>query len=318
MKILIAEDDLISRRVLQSHLTKWGYEVLATSDGEEAWQALHSDDPPKLAILDWMMPKMDGVEVSRRLRNALDREYVYVLLLTAKGQKEDVIAGLEAGADDYLTKPFDALELQARVRAGARIIHLQDELIRAREEIRKEATHDGLTGLWNRAAIMDALARELNRGERSGQCTGILMVDIARFKSINDTYGHLVGDDVLREAAHRLVSNVRSYDLVGRYGGEEFLVILPNCCLDCASARAERLRKLIAELPVETREAVVHVTMSGGVAASVQTASSDLNTLLKAADKALYAAKAGGRNQVRKAEEQFPDCKGAPPVIQSL
>lgn len=316
MRILIAEDEIISRRVLQSHLTKWGYEVLATTDGEEAWQVLQSDDPPKLAILDWMMPKMDGVEVSRRLRAAKDREYVYILLLTAKGQKEDVIAGLEAGADDYLTKPFDAHELQARVRAGARIIHLQDELIHAREEIRKEATHDGLTGLWNRVAIMDALSRELNRGARSNQCTGILMVDLDHFKSVNDTHGHLAGDAVLREAAQRLVANVRAYDFVGRYGGEEFLAILPDCCLDCAFERADRLRKLIAERPFETKEAVVPVTMSVGVTASLQKGAGDLNALLKAADKALYTAKAGGRNQVRKAEGQFASCKGTGQALQ--
>ncbi|MGH9404191.1 MAG: GGDEF domain-containing protein [Terriglobia bacterium] len=297
MRVLIAEDDPVSRRVLQAHLVKWGYDVRVTRDGQEAWDALQTDDCPNLAIFDWMMPSMDGVEVVRRLRARASSTYVYVLLLTAKGQKEDIIAGLEAGADDYLTKPFDAQELQARLRTGSRILDLQSELIAAHEALRKEATHDYLTGVWNRAGILDILQRECARMVRTKGKIAVIMADIDHFKAVNDTYGHLAGDDVLREVSRRMQSSVRSYDSIGRYGGEEFVIVLPDSEAMSGTQQAERLRNSVGEQPVETAGLMISVTLSLGVAVMSQSHSDDYQALLRVADAALYRAKESGRNQ---------------------
>ena len=297
MQILIAEDDPVSLRILQAHLSKRGYEAVSTRNGLEAWKALQQPGAPKLAILDWMMPVMDGVEVIRRLREHPDLSYVYVLLLTAKGQKEDLIAGLDAGADDYVTKPFDAHELQARIRTGRRILDLQDQLIAAREALRDEATHDQLTGAWNRAGILDILRRECARVHRTGGSVGVVMADLDHFKSVNDTYGHLSGDEVLREAAHRMQGSVRAYDSIGRYGGEEFVIVLPDCTADAAFHQAERLRCIISKQTVSVTGASLPVTLSLGAVGSDQIGRADHETLLHAADSALYRAKAAGRNR---------------------
>ncbi|MGH9352269.1 MAG: GGDEF domain-containing protein [Terriglobia bacterium] len=305
MRVLIAEDDPVSRRVLQAHLVKWGYDVVATRNGQEAWDALQADDCPKLAILDWMMPSMDGVEVVRHLRAKISSTYIYVLLLTAKGQKEDIVAGLEAGADDYLTKPFDAQELQARLRTGSRILDLQSELIAAHEALRKEATHDYLTGVWNRAGILDILQRECSRMTRTKGRIAVIMADIDHFKSVNDTYGHLAGDDVLREVSRRMQSAVRSYDSIGRYGGEEFIIVLPDSEAISGTQQAERLRNSVGAKPVETAGLKIPVTLSLGVAVMSQNHSDDYQSLLRIADAALYRAKESGRNQTCMGENEM-------------
>jgi two-component system, cell cycle response regulator len=297
MRILIAEDDPVSRRVLQAHLTKWGYEVVVTNDGLQAWNVLQKDDPPSLAILDWMMPSMDGTEVIRKLRERRDVSYVYVLLLTAKGQKEDIVAGLEAGADDYLIKPFDAHELRARIRTGKRILDLQNQLVAVQAALREEATHDPLTKAWNRAGILEILQREYARAQRVQGSVGVVMADLDYFKPINDTYGHLAGDEVLRELSRRMISSVRPYDAIGRYGGEEFVIVFPDCSAESAFQRAEQLKQDITRKPVETNSAIITVTASLGVAASDQGRCEDFEILLRAADAALYRSKAEGRNR---------------------
>lgn len=297
MRILIAEDDPVSCRVLQAYLSKWGYEVVVTRDGQEAWNILQQESAPKLAILDWMMPAMDGIEVIRRLRQDPERPYIYVLLLTAKGQKQDIVWGLETGADDYLTKPFDAHELQARIRTGKRILDLQDQLIAAGEALRQEATHDHLTGFWNRTGILDILQRECARSLRTGSPLGVVMADLDHFKRINDTYGHLAGDEVLREVSGRMLAAVRSYDSIGRYGGEEFVMILPDCEAASALQQAERLRLDVGKNLVQASGNELSVTLSLGIAASTQAPWGDYQALLRAADSALYRAKAAGRNQ---------------------
>jgi two-component system, cell cycle response regulator len=297
--VLIAEDDPIFRRVLQSWFKKWGYQVTAAGNGLEAWNALQIDGAPQLAVLDWMMPEMDGLELCRRIRGQSDGPYRYVLLLTAKDDRQDVVAGLDAGADDYLTKPFDADELRARVRAGKRILELQRALLQARDKLQFEATHDPLTGLFNRGAILSFLQRELDRQSRNNFPLGVLMADLDHFKRVNDTYGHLVGDGVLQEVARRLTNTVRSYDLVGRYGGEEFLLILPGCSQSDLLASAERLRHNVADLSVETSAGSIAMTLSLGCASSEikEDGPESCKTLLQAADAALYAAKAAGRNR---------------------
>ena len=223
-KVLIAEDDPVFRHVLRNWLQKWDYEVQAVENGTDAWEILRQEDAPKLAILDWMMPGMDGVELCKRVRAQDKKAYCYVLLLTAKDEKQDIVAGLDAGADDYLTKPFNLDELRARIRSGKRILDLQNALIATQGALQFEAAHDPLTGLWNRGAIMDLLAREAERQRRSAGFLGLMMADLDHFKDINDSRGHLAGDIVLKEASRRLVNAVRAgTDFVGRYGGEEFL-----------------------------------------------------------------------------------------------
>jgi diguanylate cyclase (GGDEF)-like protein len=291
VNILVADDDAVSRRLLEATLKKWGYDVVVTDDGDKAWEVLQGEDAPQLAILDWVMPGLDGPEICREVRNLGDQRYVYLLLLTAKSGKEDLVKGMEAGADDFLTKPFDAQELRARLRAGIRILELQ-------ERLRVEATHDSLTGLWNRAATFDFLRRELSRSERQGTPVTVVMADIDHFKQINDTHGHLAGDVVLREVAHRLSSAVRSYDVTGRVGGEEFLIVFPGCAVGDAVDQAERLRACINREPVDTPEGPIPVTLSLGVAVREAPMVVDANSLLRAADAALYRAKSGGRDRV--------------------
>src|SRR5690242_15991396 len=226
MRILIADDELMSRRLLEKTMQRAGYDVTAVANGQLAAAELCKPEGPRLALLDWIMPELDGPGVCREVRKRKDQSYVYMILLTSKEKKEDVVAGLESGADDYLTKPFDPEELKARLRTGTRILDLEDRLIEAREEMRFQATHDALTSLWNSGVIMELLGRELARSRREHVTTAILMCDLDHFKSVNDTYGHVAGDEVLKETAKRLLGSVRSYDFVGRYGGEELLIVL--------------------------------------------------------------------------------------------
>lgn len=296
MKILIAEDDPVSRRLLEATLCKWGHEVIVCADGSIAWQVLQQADAPPLAILDWMMPGMDGVQVCRAVRTRATEPYVYLILLTAKQQKTDVITGLEAGADDYIIKPFDSNELRMRLRAAGRILNLQAELIFAREELREQATRDSLTRLWNRAAIMEILQRELDRTKRTGVPLSILLADVDHFKRVNDAYGHLAGDAVLREIARRMHVALRPYDGIGRYGGEEFLLILPDCDTPGAIALAERLRLAVASEAIILAEGVIPVTLSLGIATCENFV--EASAFIGAADSALYRAKDGGRNRI--------------------
>jgi two-component system cell cycle response regulator len=299
MKILIADDEIMSRTLLQKTLERTGYEVTAVENGRLAADQLCPVDGPRLALLDWVMPELDGPGVCREVRKREGHSYVYMVLLTSKESKEDVVAGLESGADDYLTKPFDPEELKARLRTGLRILNLEDRLVEAREQMRFQATHDGLTTLWNRVVILDLLGRELIRSRREHISTVILIGDLDHFKSVNDTHGHLAGDDVLREAAKRLLSSVRSYDFVGRYGGEEFLVVLNNCHPAHALARAEQICRTIAGTPVQTSNAAIPISMSFGLLISQEWEALPMEELLQHADAALYAAKAAGRNCVK-------------------
>lgn len=305
MRILIAEDHPVSRRLIQAQLTKWGYEVVACSDGTEAHKVMSAPDAPRLAILDWMMPNMSGPALCRKIREEEgDRRYTYVILLTAKNSREDILEGLEAGADDYVVKPFDPNELKVRVRAGARIVQLHEKLTDALRASEYQATHDALTRLWNRNAVLGFLDNELARAIRERSTVGVVIGDIDHFKSVNDRYGHLAGDAVLTNVAEKLASSVRQYDVVGRYGGEEFIIVLPGCDLQTASQIAERARAELASRPIRTSEGVYQVTMSFGVAVTEQDVPVHVDAIVKAADKALYEAKNNGRNQVAVAADK--------------
>lgn len=286
MKILIADDEPVQRRVLESWLVKWGHEVVVAKDGAEAWSVLQADRPPLLAILDWMMPGMNGLQVCQELRKSPGRPYVYTLLLTSKNRKQDLVDGLEGGADDFLKKPFDSGELKARLETGMRILTLQADLVFA-------SNHDALTGLLNRRAILETLHREFVRASREHSWVGVLVADLDHFKEINDTFGHLRGDAVLRRVAQIMQSNVRVYDSVGRYGGEEFLIVLPRCHLMIATERADQIRRAVnKQCSVEARA----ITLSLGVTAD--SGHSEMERVLHVADAALYRAKREGRNRV--------------------
>jgi len=272
--------------------------VIVVRDGVEAWKILQGDAAPRLVILDWMMPGLDGIQICHQVRQRAAAPYVYILLLTAKGNQKDVINGLEAGADDYLTKPFHALELKARLRSGRRILELQQQLIAAREALRLQATHDLLTGLWNHAAILDILQRELDRARRESNPLGVVMGDLDHFKRVNDTYGHLAGDAVLREVAKRLSASVRPYDSVARYGGEEFLIVAPNCDPGSGLNLAQRLRSSLDQKPIDLSEGMLPLTCSLGVAVGGLASKDNSDSMLRAADAALYRAKANGRNRI--------------------
>jgi len=296
--VLIAEDDPIFRRVIASWFKRWDYRVTVVDNGLDAWEILKHDDAPQMIVLDWMMPGVDGVELCRRIRSR-EGPYRYVLLLTANDNQQDVVTGLEAGADDYLTKPFDVDELHARARAGTRILDLQAALVQAHDALKFESAHDHLTTIWNRGAIMELLIKEVERRRRFESTLGVIMADLDFFKKINDTYGHLIGDAVLREAGRRLGAAVRTYDWVGRYGGEEFLIIAPGCEAADLVVMAERLRDCIGSVPIETTAGPIAVTLSLGVVAAPAQGRDVVTceTLLQAADAALYVAKERGRNR---------------------
>ena len=298
MRIVLAEDDAVTRRLVQVQLSQWGHEVIVCENGAHAWKVLNAEDAPRLAILDWMMPEMEGVIICRLIRKRENQPYVYIILLTSKNRKEDIVEGLEAGADDYMIKPFDVHELKVRVRAGCRIVTLQDQLMSALSDSEFQASHDPLTGLWNRRAILDILEKDRDRSVRSREPIGVIVGDLDHFKQINDSYGHLAGDAVLREAARRMSGVVRPYDSIGRYGGEEFLIVVPDCDSDGVLSIAERIRAALAEKPLITPEGIISVTMSLGVATQFPDESCDVPFMIRAADEAMYQAKNKGRNRV--------------------
>ena len=296
MSILIAEDDLTSRNILSAILKKWGYDFLVAQDGNAARDALQRPDAPKLVLLDWDMPGLDGLEICRRLRENDSPNPPYVILLTGRGEKGDIVQGLEAGANDYVAKPYDSEELQARIRVGLRMLELQSRLLEARDALAQQATHDPLTGIFNRRAILDRLAQELSRAKRENGRLSLGMCDLDHFKKINDTYGHQVGDEVLVAFTQCIQGHLRAYDCFGRYGGEEFLVIAAGSGGQIEDNLYERLRAQVADTKMQTKAGTISITVSIGVAPAA--GQSTVDALLAAADAALYQAKADGRNRV--------------------
>ena len=299
MKILVIEDSALDRRIVTKNLKQWGYEFDVVTTGAAGWKALQAADAPKLVITDWMLPDMEGVELCRKVRNAGDgKPYTYIVLVTARNKKRDLLKAMEAGADDYLAKPFSTLELKARLIAAKRILDLQDQLIQLGDSLRFAATHDPLTGLWNRAQILDFLQRELVRADRDEKPLGVVLADLDHFKKVNDTLGHLAGDAVLKDISKKMHGNIRVYDGIGRYGGEEFLIVFPGCEYKIAMRRAEDIRRLVGESPILALGHKVKVTVSLGVAIANPAVDSTPESVLNRADQALYEAKRKGRNHV--------------------
>lgn len=298
VKILLAEGDSGVRSQLRELLQHWDYEVTTATSEDEAWAVIQSEHCPRFLVLEWENAGINGVELCRRVRARSRDPYTYIVLLTARNDSRDVVTGMESGADDYITKPYDPAELRARLWAGRRILELQEQLVRTHETLRDQAARDGLTGLWNRVTILDRLDQEISRARRERSSLAVIMADLDSFKAVNDVWGHLTGDHVLRHAAQRMQANIRHYDSVGRYGGEEFLIVLPGCDLEGAVAQAERLRSAIAAEPAATLEQPRPVTCSFGVAVADGSGRIDSHRLVREADAALYRAKRNGRNCV--------------------
>ena len=298
-RLLIAEDEPVSRQILDELARSWGYETVVADDGDQTLEALNRDDAPRLAILDWMMPGIDGLEICRELRSRSGAPYTYVIVLTALNEMDRMIEAMDAGADDFLGKPFQPHELEVRLRAGRRIVRLQEELIEARETLRELATTDALTKTWNRRSILERLDKELARVSREGggRGLGVLMADLDHFKRVNDSFGHLIGDEVLRKTARRIRGLLRAHDEVGRFGGEEFLILVCDCDADALVRVAERVRAGIGDRSIETTAGPVRVTLSIGGAVNSHCRQSDANTLIEQADRAMYEAKNAGRNR---------------------
>jgi two-component system cell cycle response regulator len=315
MKVLIADDDPGSRLLLSHAVGQWGFDAITVEDGDKALAALQTSEAPALVILDWMMPGIDGPEICRQLRagSGDSGAYTYILMLTSRSDKDDVVDGLTAGADDYVVKPVRLPELKARLRVGRRILDLESKLRAERSLYQQRAMHDQLTGLWNRSTVLEGLDKELDRARRERRCVAVIMFDLDRFKAINDGHGHPVGDEVLVEASRRLSAELRTYDLLGRMGGEEFLAV-PTCRNTAEAADlAERLRRAIAEPPFATSAGPLSVTVSIGVATS-ETEGHSAPALLVAADRALYRAKHAGRNRVEVKRTISASSAGLPSV----
>jgi two-component system cell cycle response regulator len=293
LKVLIVEDDPVTQRLLEVFLRKWGYDVHITSNGEEALEELIKPDSPNLILSDWMMPGIDGLELCRRIR-ALNRlDYVYFIILTAKGKKEDVVEGLEAGADDYLVKPFDQEELKYRVKIGERILNLEHRIIQL-------ACTDELTGVLNRRALFERIHESTHRAIRENSPFCLLMADLDHFKKINDNFGHHAGDIVLKQFTDRLLKISRPYDFIGRYGGEEFVVCFPGAGYNKAENIAERMRKGIEnlEIKLENNSEPIRITASFGLACYDIGSEESVDSLINRADEAMYHAKQHGRNRI--------------------
>ncbi|HEU0302183.1 MAG TPA: diguanylate cyclase [Longimicrobium sp.] len=308
-RILVVDDIPDNVEILEARLASRGYEVVTAASGPQALQ-LVKDQPPHLILLDVMMPEMDGHQVARHIKDDDGLPFIPIILVTALNEAEDVVQGLESGADDYIAKPYNFRELEARVRAMLRIKFLQDELDQKNRELelanrrlKKLSITDGLTELFNHRHVHELLHDEFERSARTGESIAVVMMDLDRFKAVNDTYGHPTGDVILYETAQIIKDTAREIDSVGRYGGEEFIAILPETDEEPAANFAERVRTAVEEHVFRDGATEVRMTVSCGVASVTAAGVDSPEALLKAADEALYQAKHGGRNQVVRASQ---------------
>lgn len=303
MRALVADSDPERLRQLEGWLARWGYDVVPARNGVEAWSRLEAEREPILVLLAWRMEGMHGIDVCRKLRLHSELPSVYVLLFAGERGEEDLLDGVNGGADDFLFAPLDAVEVKARVRTGARIVEIERALRASQDALRVQSTRDAITGSWNRAAILDLLHKERERARRKSGSVGVVLADLDAFRRVNETLGTPVGDEVLRETARRMSSSLRPYDAVGRYGGEEFLIVLPGSDGLGGLTVAERIRESFSSHPVHTSAGPVSITLSLGVAAEGGEAATDGSALLRAADTALKRAQQTGRNRVALSDE---------------
>jgi len=292
LKVLIVEPDVSALKALEADIKEWRYEVFTASNHQDALNAIKNNDEIRLVIIEWRMDGADAAELCREIRQQIKEQRTkikYIILMANKNMEYDTIRGLQAGADDYIIKPFNSFQLKIRLQTGERIIQLEDNL-------NMFMTVDILTKLWNKSKIVEILEEELNRGWRESQPTSVIMVDIDYFKQINDTHGHFIGDKVLIEVAARFIKCLRPYDKAGRYGGDEMLIVVPNCDLKGLKQVAERLRNSIEEIQIKTEMESLNVTVSVGGAASDNLTRASGISLIQSSDKALYEAKKRGRN----------------------
>ncbi len=308
MKVLIAEADSVCRRALESLLAGWGYQTAGAGNRAEALDQLEREKSPGLIIVGGLATPGERLQLIQEIRKQREEPYAYVIVRGAPNRGQEVKEVIDAGADDYLANPSDAQELQTCLRAGRRIVQLREELLCARETIRFQLNHDPMTGLWNRAAIIEILHRELIRSRREGNCVGVMMAALDGLKSINDTYGHAAGDQAVRIAARRLRSSLRPYDEIGRYAGGVFLTVVPGCNFRNALKLAERLQTCINAQPMELPQAEkvpaipesdVSATLSVGV--TVGTKDDEADAVIHAVEEATERAKSQGTNRIAQA-----------------
>ncbi|MEX0892365.1 MAG: diguanylate cyclase [Gemmatimonadota bacterium] len=306
-RILVVDDNRDNVEIIATRLRYRGYEMIEATNGEEALAAV-DEQPPDLILLDVMLPDIDGYEISRRIKGNESLGYIPIILVTARDSTQDKVMGLDAGADDYLTKPINFPELEARVRSMLRIKRLQDELEEKNEELERLSISDGLTGLFNHRHIHGLLAEEFERAERGNHPLTVAMFDLDHFKGINDTHGHQAGDRVLEQMADILRESAREIDRMGRYGGEEFMVLLPDTDLEEGATFVERIRKRIADGSFTIGDdQTINITISAGVATYPHETVRSPEALVRMADNALYAAKEGGRDRVVRFDEMEHD-----------
>ena len=303
MRALVADSDPERLRQLEGWLARWGYDVTPARNGGEAWSRLEAEREPILVLLAWRMEGMHGIDVCRKLRLHPELPSIYVLLFAGERGEEDLLDGVNGGADDFLFAPLEAVEVKARVRTGARVVEVERALRASQDALRVQSTRDAITGSWNRAAILDLLHKEQERARRKSGSVGVVLADLDFFRKVNETLGTPIGDEVLREAARRMSSTLRPYDAVGRYGGEEFLIVLPGSDGLGGLTVAERIRESFSSRPVHTTAGPVSITLSLGVAAEGGESTTDGSALLRAADTALKRAQQTGRNRVALSDE---------------
>lgn len=291
MKILVAEDDPVARLITVESLNSWGYEVIEAHDGQQALDAISQDSGIKLLLIDWTMPALTGIEVCKQLKQQKEALF-YIIMLTSMSGTERLVEAMDAGADDFITKPFLPEELKVRIRAGSRVLEQEEKLY-------FYANYDELTQVWNRRMIMHFLKVEWGRSQREGRNMAVIILDLDHFKAVNDTHGHKAGDLVLREFVKTVEGQVRPYDYFGRYGGEEFLLVMPMSAECDAQEVSERIRDAVERESVELPDGS-QVKLTVSVGATIRKAADEsYEATFGRADKALYSAKDGGRNTVR-------------------
>jgi diguanylate cyclase (GGDEF)-like protein len=311
MRILVAEDDVISRRILLASLRQWGHEVVIAENGDEAWSILQDEDAPSVAILDWMMPGLDGIEICRRVRKGFPEKSIYIILLTAISRKEGLVEGLEAGADDYVTKPFDRHELRVRLQAAARIVELQASLRQrvceleaaigerqqAEEALRKVSLTDHLTGLYNHRGFFNLAEHHARMARRTRERSLLIYADMDGLKEINDTLGHNKGSEAIAALADILRRTFRDEDIVARLGGDEFAILAPNMALRNSSKIVQRLQRNLDEYNQRNHE--FHLSLSVGMVEIDHDSHLGIEDQIAQADRAMYRDKRGKKGRDR-------------------